>query len=135
MAYATVADISARLGRQLSETETKSCELFLDDAAVMIDAVAPNATGEGKSLASINMVMRKVEAGSDPGVPMGATQGSQSALGYSQSWTISGGASGELYLSKWDKRLLGISDKVGSHSPVEDIARSCHHGWNHGCSL
>ncbi len=52
---------------------------------------------------------------------MGATQGSQSALGYSQSWTISGGASGELYLSKLEKQLLGCGNKIGSYSPVQEL--------------
>ena len=61
-------------------------------------------------------------------VPMGATQGSMSALGYSQSWTFgSSGGTGELYLSKLEKQLLGLGNRIGSHSPVEDMsgARSC----------
>ena len=133
MAYATVTDVEDRLGRTLSESEQKACEKFLDDAAVHIDAVAYNASGDSKSLVSVRMVMRMFGNDSDAGIPMGATQGSQSALGYSQSWTISGGASGELYLSKTDKRLLGISDKIGSYSPVEEKVISC--AWDNCCSL
>ena len=52
---------------------------------------------------------------------MGATQGSASAMGYTQSWTMSGGSSGELYLSKLEKRLLGLGSRVGAHSPLEDL--------------
>ena len=52
---------------------------------------------------------------------MGATQGSMSALGYSQSWTIGSGTVGELYLSKLEKKLLGTGDKIGSRSPAEDL--------------
>lgn len=66
------------------------------------------------------MVLRAL--GSDNDIPMGATQGSMSGLGYSQSWTISsGGSVGELYLSKSDKMLLGGSNAIGSHSPLEDL--------------
>ncbi len=54
---------------------------------------------------------------------MGATQGSMSGLGYSQSWTISsGGSTGELYLSKTDKSLLGTNKSIGSYSPVQELA-------------
>ena len=53
--------------------------------------------------------------------PMGATQGTATALGYSQSWTMSGGSTGELYLSKLEKKLLGVGSKLGAHSPLEDL--------------
>jgi hypothetical protein len=49
-----------------------------------------------------------------------------SALGYSQSWTLSGGATGELYLSKLEKSMLGlgtIGNSIGSYSPVQELAR------------
>ena len=34
---------------------------------------------------------------------------------------MSGGSSGELYLSKLEKKLLGVGDKIGAHSPLEDL--------------
>ena len=58
--------------------------------------------------------------GSDA-VPIGATQGQMSALGYQQSWTFSNGSVGELYLAKQDKQILGHFGSVGSRSPVEDL--------------
>ena len=125
MAYALVADVLERMARQLSCEEQNICENLLDDAAVLIDAVAPGASEDKKRLVSIRMVMRTLGDGSDSGIPMGATQGSQSALGYSQSWTISGGASGELYLSKIEKKLLGIGNRIGSYSPVEELVPRC----------
>ena len=68
------------------------------------------------------MVIRALGDGDGTGVPMGATQGSMSAMGYSQSWTMSGGASvGELYLNKLDKKLLGSGNAIGSYSPVEEL--------------
>jgi hypothetical protein len=62
--------------------------------------------------------------GEDAGVPIGATQGSMSGLGYSQSWTLSNGSTGEMYLSKLDKQLLGYGNKIGSYSPVEELVVS-----------
>ena len=53
---------------------------------------------------------------------MGATQGSMSALGYSQSWTIGAGSVGELYLGKLEKKLLGACNRIGSYSPVQEHA-------------
>lgn len=34
---------------------------------------------------------------------------------------MSGGSAGELYLSKLEKKLLGVGNRIGSHSPVEDL--------------
>ena len=54
-------------------------------------------------------------------IPAGASQGSMSALGYAQSWSIGGGgAVGEIYLSKVEKLMLGAGNSIGSRSPVED---------------
>ena len=97
------------------------CDALLDDAAVLIDTYNPSASEEAKKIVSCRMVMRALGSGSDS-VPVGATQGSMSALGYSQSWTVgSGGTVGELYLSKTDKKLLGAGSRIGSYSPVEEL--------------
>ena len=120
--YATVADVQARMMRTMTTAERQVCEVLLQDAGVIIDRFAPQAAEANKKAVSCRMVQRALGDGAESGVPMGATQGSQSALGYSQSWTISGGASGELYLSKLDKQLLGIGNKVGSYSPVQELA-------------
>lgn len=124
MAYATVEDVEARMGRELSEEESAQCETLLDDAAVIIDAFAPTGAGtDVKCLVSCRMVIRAMGDGSDSGIPAGATQGSMSGLGYSQSWTFgaAGGSSGELYLSKIEKQLLGVGNRIGSYSPVEEL--------------
>jgi hypothetical protein len=70
------------------------------------------------------MVIRQMGDGDDAGVPIGATQGSMSGLGYSQSWTLSSGSTGEMYLSKMDKQLLGYGNKIGSYSPAQELAVS-----------
>lgn len=122
MAYATVADVQARMSRTMTESEQTMCATMLDDAAVIIDTFAINAASDAKKIISCRMVIRQIGEGEDIGVPIGATQGSMSGLGYSQSWTVSGGTTGEMYLSKLDKQLLGCGNKIGSYSPVEELA-------------
>ena len=120
--YATTDDIEDRLGRELTETEEDVCDALLEDAAVIIDAAAPNASADAKKVVSCRMVLRTVSTEGQAGVPVGATQGSMTALGYTQSWTISGGgSSGELYLSKTDRRILGCGNAIGSYSPVQEL--------------
>ena len=127
MAYATVEDIQARMTRELSEQEQAVATNLLDDAAVMIDVFNEKASESSKKVVSCRMVIRALGDGDTVGVPVGATQGSMSGLGYSQSWTLSNGSVGELYLSKSDKALLGGSDRIGSYSPVEELAGGrCH---------
>ena len=121
MAYATVEDVQARMTRELTEQEQAVALNLLDDAAVMIDVFNKNAEEANKKVVSCRMVIRAIGDG-DVGVPIGATQGSMNGLGYSNSWTVSGGSVGELYLSKGDKALLGGSGKIGSYSPVEELA-------------
>ena len=121
MAYATVNDVQDRMMRTMSEDEQSVCSKLLDDAAVIIDAYNESAPESAKNLVSCRMVMRALGDGSDAGIPMGATQGSMSALGYSQSWTISAGSAGELYIGKLEKKLLGVGDHIGSYSPVQEL--------------
>lgn len=119
MTYATVQDIQARTGQTYSQAEQSVIAVQLEDAAVIIDAYNVNADEDAKKTVSCRMVIRTLNTGSD--IPMGATQGSMSGLGYSQSWTIGNGASGELYLSKLDKQTLGGGNRIGSYSPVEEL--------------
>lgn len=129
-AYATVQDVQDRMQRNLSTDESAVCTTMLEDAAVIIDAYNKNAPVDAKRVVSCRMVIRAMGDGENNGVPMGATQGSQSALGYSQSWTIgSGGAAGELYLGRLEKRLLGSGDAIGSYSPVEELAKAAPGAW------
>jgi len=122
MAYATVQDVQQRMLRTLTEDEQEVCTSLLADAAALIDAVAIGAEEIVKKIVSCRMVIRALGDGSTSGVPLGATQGSQSALGYSQSWTIgAGGGAGELYLSKVDRQYLGKSNQIGSYSPLEAL--------------
>lgn len=121
MAYATYSDVELRLGKTFSTDEQTMCTALLDDAAVIIDSYNKDAAVDNKKLVSIKMVIRAI-GNIDIDVPIGATQGTMSALGYAQSWTMSSGSTtGELYLSKIEKKLLGVGNRIGSHSPVEDF--------------
>lgn len=127
MAYATYEDVQKHMIRTLTTDEQALCTTLLDDAAVIIDAYNQDAADDAKEVVSVNMVKRAIADDQNAGIPLGATQGSMSGLGYSQSWTISsGGSVGELYLSKLDKKLLGVGNRIGSYSPVENMGvRPC----------
>ena len=123
MTYAEVVDVEAGF-RALSKDEQTRCAALLSEAAIIIDAYNPDAGEDAKRLVSCRMVRRQLgEDDSTGGVsfPMGSTQGTATALGYSQSWTMSGGSTGELYLSKLEKKLLGVGSRVGARSPLEDL--------------
>lgn len=117
MAYATVSEVAAGF-RTLSDEEQTKCAALLEEADVLIDAVAMSASGSAKKVVECRMVRRALgDDGSNSAIPIGATQGSMSALGYSQSWTVSNGSTGELYLNKSDKTILGVSNKIGMTNP------------------
>lgn len=121
-AYATTTDVQSRMSRTMSSDELAICSILLDDAAVIIDSAAESAETAAKKLVSCRMVIRALGDGDGNSVPVGATQGSQSALGYVQSWTMpSGSTSGELYLSKTEKNLLGVGNHIASYSPIESL--------------
>lgn len=123
MAYATISDIQARITRTMSPEEQSVCSALLDDASVIIDAYNSEADENAKKIVSCRMVIRALGDGTGQGIPMGATQGSMSALGYSQSWTIGSGTAGELYIGKLEKKMLGTSDLIGSYSPTEALVK------------
>lgn len=121
-AYATVQDVQDRMTRTMTDDEKAVCAKLLDDAAVVIDAYNSDAAADAKLVVSCRMVIRAVGDGDAGGYPIGATQGSMTALGYTQSWTTaSGGSNGELYLERLEKKLLGVGDHIGSYSPTQGL--------------
>lgn len=120
MAYATVNDVQARMTTTMTEAQENVCANLLNDAAIIIDDFNINATTDNKKVVSIRMVQRAMNIDSD--IPLGATQGSMSALGYSQSWTMGSNTSaGELYLNKLEKQMLGKGNQLGSISVLENM--------------
>lgn len=124
MGYALVEEVEAGF-RTLTQEERQRTAALLDEAALVIDAYGNDANPDVKRLVSCRMVRRLLgdgTGGDTPLYPMGATQGSATALGYTQSWTMGGsGSAGELYLSKLEKKLLGASNRIGATSPVEGL--------------
>lgn len=120
MKYAEVSEVEAGF-RPLTIEEQARCDAMLEEAAVIIDAFHEQADPARKKLVSCRMVRRQLGADDQSAIvyPTGASQGSASALGYTQSWTLSGGSVGELYLSKLEKQLLGVGNKIGARSPLE----------------
>lgn len=129
-AYATVEQVEDGF-RTLTNEEQGVCETLLTEIAVLIDAYNENAELDIKQVVSCRAIRRALTA-ADGGVPFGATQGSMSALGYSQSWTIgSGGSVGELYLSKLEKSLLGVGNRlVASYTPAQNLIPNTESDFN-----
>ena len=125
--YATYAEVAARTSRSFTQAEQAVVEALIEDAAVLIDAYNAEASNDAKKVVTCRMVLRAMGSGDDGGigVPIGATQGSMAAGGYSQSWTISGGGTGELYLGRTEKQLLGLGNRIGARSPLENMAAPC----------
>lgn len=124
MGYAVVEEVQAGF-RTLTDEERERCTTLLEEAALVIDAYGKNADPTVKRLVSCRMVRRLLgdgTGGETPLYPMGATQGSATALGYTQSWTMgSSGSAGELYLSKLEKKLLGAGNRIGAAGPLEGL--------------
>ena len=117
--YATVQDVAAGF-RPLTASEQTIASQLLIEAAIIIDAYNSLASADAKNVVSCRMVRRSI--GSSGDTPIGASQGCMSALGYSQSWTMGAtGSTGELYLNRMDKKLLGAGNAIGSYSPIQEL--------------
>lgn len=109
MAYATVSDIEARW-HTLTPSESAKAATLLDDAAAILDTLAvfdssdPNVAANLR-IVSCNMVIRAMSSSADT---FGMSQGSMTAGPYTQSWTFAN-PSGDMYLTKMEKRLLGVT--------------------------
>lgn len=121
--YATYTDVQKRLGKTFTTSEIGICDILLERAALEINAYNANASADAKKSVSVESVARAMSESSD--IPMGASQGSMSAMGYSQSWTLSsGGTVGSVYLSKSDKKLLGVGNQIGASNPLNVLVRA-----------
>lgn len=121
MTYATAEEVASGF-RELTDAEKTRCRSLLEEAAVIIDAYAADGVDDQKKIVSCRMVRRVLgDSGSNSMYPIGSSQGTATALGYSQSWTMTGGTNGELYLSKLEKKLLMCGDRIGARSPLEEL--------------
>lgn len=119
MIYASVRMVEAGF-RTLTTEEKNQCEALLEEAGVIIDAYNADAPQDAKAVVSCRIIRRALGAGS-ASVPIGATQGTMTAGPYTQSWTMSGGSTGELYLGRTEKKLLGVSNAIGASNPLLEV--------------
>ena len=119
MAYALVSDVEARW-RDLTTSEESRASVLIDDASAMLAAlvnVDPNDAEQAHLLKTVccDMVIRAMAATESD--MFGVSQASMTAGPYTQSMSYSN-PSGDMYLTKLEKRLLGItSDYIGSIPP------------------
>lgn len=118
MAFAVVSDIEARW-RDLSTTEETRASVLLDDATAILSKlveVDPNDEAQAYLLKTVccNMVIREMAAEADT---FGVSQTSMTAGPYTQSMSYVN-PSGDMYLTKMEKRLLGVtSGYIGALEP------------------
>lgn len=120
MAYAEVSDIEARW-RELSTDEQARAAVLIDDASAMLDSLVAVDDEDDKQAALLktvccSMVIRAMSA--TEADSFGANSMSMTAGPYIQSWTYSNPI-GDMYLTKMEKRLLGITTSyIGTIRPM-----------------
>lgn len=120
MAFADVSDIESRW-RELSTDEEARAATLIDDASAMLSAlVVVDETDEEQAellkMVCCNMVIRAMSASEYDA--FGASQMSMTAGPYSQQWTYAN-PSGDMFITKMEKRLLGISTSyIGTIRPM-----------------
>lgn len=120
MAFADVSDIESRW-RELSTDEEARANTLIDDASAMLSAlVAVDETDEEQAellkMVCCNMVIRAMSASEYDA--FGASQMTMTAGPYSQQWTYTN-PSGDMFITKMEKRLLGISTSyIGTIRPM-----------------
>lgn len=120
MAFASVSDIETRW-RVLSEDEQARAAVLIDDAGAMLAAlVIVNEDDEEQAellkMVCCNMVIRSMSATASDA--FGVSQATITAGPYTQSFGYSN-PSGDMYLTKLEKRLLGITTSyIGTIRPM-----------------
>jgi len=121
MAYAGVGDLEARW-RTLSEAEAGRAEVLLEDAAVRLDAVCPPSLDPTDTelavrlIVSCEMVKRALLSSGVAG-GAGATSVQQGAGPYQETVQYAN-PTGDLYLTKADKALLGCGSQEAFTVPM-----------------
>ena len=120
MAFADVADLESRW-RELSTDEEARANVLLGDASAILSALVKvdNSDYEQSELLKMvccDMVIRTMSATASDS--FGVSQTSMTAGPYTQSFSYSN-PSGDMYLTKLEKRLLGISTSyIGTIRPM-----------------
>lgn len=110
MAFADVSDLESRW-RDLSAGEEARAAVLLDDASAMLETLVEVDASDEQQAAMLkivccNMVQRAMASTEND--LFGVSQQSMAAVGFSQSYSYAN-PSGDMYLTKYEKRLLGIN--------------------------
>lgn len=119
MAFAEVSDIESRW-RELSTDEQSRASVLIDDASAMLTALVAIDTDDDEQAQLLkqvccSMVIRAMSA--TEADTFGVSQSTITAGPYSQTSNYAN-PSGDMYLTKLEKRLLGITTSyIGSIRP------------------
>lgn len=120
MSFATVSDLEARW-RTLDDAEKARAEVLFEDAAAIIEAEGMDVSKPDEAvlallkMVSCDMVKRAMLSSS---VHPAATQSTMSVGPFSESFTFAN-PTGDLYLTKAEKRRLGIGGcRIGTLEAV-----------------
>lgn len=127
MTFADVSDIEARW-RDLSTEEEARATVLIDDASVMLAQLvdideSDAAQADVLKIVCCNMVVRSMSATESD--TFGVAQTSMTAGPYSQSFSFSN-PSGDMYLTRAEKRLLGIGGNKYRAIMPHTWADDCH---------
>lgn len=114
MAYATVTDIEGRW-RELTEDESAKAQVLLEDATAYLDAMVDmcHLPAERASLlrtVCCNMVIRSMVASASSAYGLESLQATMGPFAQTAQFA---NPNGDLYLTKLEKKLLGISGGKG----------------------
>ena len=114
MAFATYEDIEARWRPLTADEQDRATEL-LDDAAVVLSRlvtvdVSDMSQADALKLVSCNMVIRSMVAASSSAFGVDELQATMGPFGQTAHFA---NPNGDMYLTKLDKRLLGVTGGKG----------------------
>lgn len=120
MAFAEVSDIESRW-RELSTDEQSRASVLIDDASAMLTALVDVDTDDENQAQLLkqvccSMVIRAMSATESD--TFGASQMSMTAGPYTQSFNYAN-PSGDMYITRLEKRLLGITSGYIGSIPVK----------------
>ena len=127
MAFADVSDLESRW-RELSTDEEARANVLLGDASAMLSAFVKVDSSDYEQsqllkMVCCDMVIRAMSATAAD--TFGVSQTSMTAGPYSQSFSYSN-PSGDMYLTKLEKRLLGIGGNTYRAIMPHTWADDCH---------
>lgn len=123
MAFATVEDVELRWHKLMPDEQAKAAAL-LDDAEVLLRGLVTVRDGDERqqstlAMVSCNMVIRAMVAGSSEA--FGVEELTATMGPFSQTAQYAN-PSGDLYLTRMEKRILGIGGKGRILHPYEVVA-------------